>query len=70
MSAVLPVRWGKAAAAAAAKAIRNHVGSEQPVTGLILGSGLAGLADRFADARRVSYGDVPGFPVPGSRVPF
>lgn len=57
-------RWGKAAAADAAAKIRDRVGSERPVVGLILGSGLAGLADRFEDARRVSYTDVPGFPAP------
>jgi purine-nucleoside phosphorylase len=34
------------------------------VVGLVLGSGLAGLADRFEDVRRVEYADIPGFPVP------
>jgi purine-nucleoside phosphorylase len=58
------VRYGKTAAAATAAAIRRHIGTERPVAGLILGSGLAGLADRFDDARRVSYADIPGFPVP------
>lgn len=58
------VRFGKAAAAEAARAIQDRVGLERPVVGLILGSGLAGLTDRFEDARRVSYADVPGFPLP------
>jgi purine-nucleoside phosphorylase len=57
-------RFGKSAANDAAKAIRRHIGSDKPVAGLILGSGLAGLADRFDDARRVSYADIPGFAVP------
>jgi purine-nucleoside phosphorylase len=57
-------RWGTAAALDAAKAIRDRIGSERPAVGLILGSGLAGLIDRFDDVRRVSYADVPGFPVP------
>ena len=56
--------YGKAAATEAAAAIRRRIGSDTPVVGLILGSGLAGLADRFEDARRVSYVDIPGFPVP------
>jgi purine-nucleoside phosphorylase len=56
--------FGKAAASAAADAIQNRIGTEPPVVGLILGSGLAGLADRFEDPVRVRYADVPGFPVP------
>ena len=57
-------RYGKAAAEEAARAIRNRVGSERPVVGLVLGSGLAGLAGRFEDVRRMQYADIPGFPVP------
>jgi purine-nucleoside phosphorylase len=56
--------YGKQAAADAAAAIRARIGTQQPVAGLILGSGLAGLAERFDDVRRVSYADIPGFPVP------
>lgn len=56
--------YGKQAAADAVAAIRRRIGTEQPVAGLVLGSGLAGLADRFEDVRRVSYADIPGFPVP------
>jgi purine-nucleoside phosphorylase len=56
--------FGKSAAARAADAIRDRVGTEKPVVGLILGSGLAGLTNRFEDARRVEYRDVPGFPLP------
>ena len=62
MSSTLGARWGKAAAEDAAKAIRKRIGTDRPVAGLILGSGLAGLVDRFDDARRVSYDAVPGFP--------
>jgi purine-nucleoside phosphorylase len=64
MSVVSHGVYGKQAAADAAAAIRARIGAEQPVAGLILGSGLAGLADRFDDVRRVSYADIPGFPVP------
>ena len=64
MSAANGGRYGKGAAAEAAAVVRRFIGSEKPVAGLILGSGLAGLADRFENARRVSYADIPGFPVP------
>jgi purine-nucleoside phosphorylase len=56
--------FGKRAAARAADAIRDRIGTEKPRVGLILGSGLAGLTNRFEDARRVEYRDVPGFPRP------
>ena len=59
-----PVRFGKQAAQAAVREIRKRIGDERPVVGLILGSGLSGLADRFDDVRRVSYADIPGFPLP------
>ena len=64
MSAVSHGGYGKQAAADAAVAIRKRIGTEQPVVGLILGSGLAGLADHFEDVRRIGYADIPGFPVP------
>jgi purine-nucleoside phosphorylase len=55
-------RYGAAAANLAARAIRNRIGAETPVVGVILGSGLAGLSDRFEHATRVPYADIPGFP--------
>jgi purine-nucleoside phosphorylase len=64
MSIAAGGKYGKRAAAEAAAAIRDRIGTEQPVAGLILGSGLAGLADRFEEVRRVGYADIPGFPVP------
>ena len=36
-----------------------------PRLGLILGSGLGGLADAAEDAVEIPYGDLPGFPEPG-----
>lgn len=57
-------RYGKAAAGETAAAIRRRIGADKPVAAFILGSGLAGLTERFDDARRVSYADIPGFPVP------
>lgn len=44
------------------KMIRNQI-SIQPVAGIILGSGLNGLADSVQDAVRISYNDLPNFPV-------
>ena len=64
MSSATSIRFGKSAASEAAAAIRRRIGAEQPVVGVILGSGLAGLANRFEDARRVEYRDIPGFPTP------
>jgi purine-nucleoside phosphorylase len=55
--------YGARAAAAAAAAIRREVGEGvEPVLGIILGSGLGGLAQRIAEARAVDFADVPGFP--------
>ena len=56
--------YGKTAAAEAARMIRNRIGAEQPVVGLILGSGLAGLTERLDDPVRIEYSEIPGFPVP------
>ena len=64
MTSVSAPRFGKTAASLAADAIRNRIGNERPIAGLVLGSGLAGLVERFADVRRVGYASVPGFPVP------
>ncbi len=57
-------QYGSQAAANAAATIRNRIGTEHPVVGIVLGSGLAGLADRFENVRRIEYRDIPGFPVP------
>jgi len=47
----------------AADYILEHV-SLRPQVGLILGSGLGDFADTLEDAVRVSYSDIPHFPVP------
>jgi purine-nucleoside phosphorylase len=62
MTGTADMAYGKAAAADAAAAIAKRIGSERPAVGLVLGSGLAGITDRFEDAERLSYTDVPGFP--------
>ena len=64
MSAGVDGLYGTQAAANAAATIRNRIGTERPVAGLVLGSGLAGLADRFDDVKRLEYRDIPGFPLP------
>lgn len=55
-------RYGAAAAAAAADAIRRRVGDIQPGAAIILGSGLGGLAARVASPVVIPFADVPGFP--------
>lgn len=44
-------------------AIRARAGDIRPVAGIILGSGLGGLADRIDEANEIPYHDLPGFPV-------
>ena len=39
--------------------------SLRPKLALVLGSGLGGLAESVEEAELISYGDLPGFPVPG-----
>jgi purine-nucleoside phosphorylase len=49
------------AAIKAAKAIRKRA-SLEPKVGIILGSGLGGLSKSIADAVRIPFGEIPGFP--------
>ena len=49
-------------AAAAVEQIRERSGLE-PLVGVVLGSGLGGLADELADRVEISYADIPGWPV-------
>jgi purine-nucleoside phosphorylase len=55
---------GAAAARQAAEYIRQRIGPEwpTPVAGIVLGSGLGGLAERIEDAVRIPFSHVPGFP--------
>ena len=55
-------RYGAAAAARAADVIRSRVGTIDPVAGIILGSGLGGLAARVVDPVVIPFAEVPGFP--------
>jgi purine-nucleoside phosphorylase len=55
--------YGATAAAHSAEAIRRRAGDiASPTLGIILGSGLGGLAGRIEDAVAVPFADVPGFP--------
>ena len=55
--------YGAAAARAAADAIRARVAAwETPVAGIVLGSGLGGLAAQVEGATRIPFAEVPGFP--------
>ncbi|MCO4100771.1 purine-nucleoside phosphorylase [Gemmatimonas sp.] len=55
---------GVTAATTAAAYIRERVGAawQTPVAGIVLGSGLGGLADRLAHAVRIPFSHIPGFP--------
>jgi xanthosine phosphorylase len=50
---------------AAANAIAVRAPGFAPKLGLILGSGLGGLADAAEDAVQIDYSELPGFPEPG-----
>jgi purine-nucleoside phosphorylase len=54
--------YGWAAARTAADAIRERIGDSRPDIGIVLGSGLGGLAREFEDATRVAFNEIPGFP--------
>lgn len=53
---------GRSAALATADAIRKRIGDAEPVIGIVLGSGLGGLANDIEDAVRIPFEEVPGFP--------
>jgi purine-nucleoside phosphorylase len=55
-------RYGGTAARAAAAAIRARTNAVAPVAGIVLGSGLGGLAQRIVDAVAIPFHQVPGFP--------
>lgn len=56
-------RVGVAAATRAADHIRAHARmSGAPVAGIVLGSGLGGLADRLEQSVRIPFSRIPGFP--------
>ena len=54
--------YGTAAANAAAEEIRRRIGPGAPVAGIVLGSGLGGLARRITQAVEIPFAEVPAFP--------
>ncbi|MEM7045386.1 MAG: purine-nucleoside phosphorylase [Pseudomonadota bacterium] len=44
--------------------VRQRYRRDEPRIGLVLGSGLGGLADEIDDAVAIDYADLPGFPSP------
>lgn len=59
-----PVSTGADAAGEAAAFIQAQFGRtwQRPVAGIVLGSGLGGLADRITNAVTIPFSQVPGFP--------
>ena len=57
-----PTPHGATAARVAADTVRQRIGIEPPVVGIVLGSGLGGLAQRISGAVTMPFADVPGFP--------
>lgn len=49
---------------AAVDAVRAAIGARKPEAAIVLGSGLGFLGDHVADAVRVPYAKIPGFPIP------
>lgn len=54
--------YGRDAARRSADAIRERAGTTAPEIGIVLGSGLGGLASDIEDAIRIPFAEVPGFP--------
>jgi xanthosine phosphorylase len=52
-------------AARAASEIKVRAPGRLPRVGIVLGSGLGGVAARVEDAVSIPYGELPGFPEPG-----
>jgi len=50
---------------AATDAVTQRLGKLKPRVAIVLGSGLGFLADEVADAIRIPYSTIPGFPEPG-----
>lgn len=55
-------QYSAAAAEKAAASVRARPGFDAPSTGLILGSGLGGLARSIANSIRIPFAEIPGFP--------
>jgi xanthosine phosphorylase len=62
---VTALREDVATGAAAAAVLAERAPGFTPRLGIVLGSGLGGLAEALRDAVTVSYAELPGFPAPG-----
>lgn len=58
----MKARYSSIEAEKAAAKIRTQIGSHATSVGLILGSGLGGLAKRIEESIRIPFGEIPGFP--------
>ena len=54
--------FGRSAAEQAAGVIRRRAGNDAPEIGIVLGSGLGGLAGDIESAVTIPFGEIPGFP--------
>ena len=57
---------GRGTLRAAAEVIATRLAKLKPQVAIVLGSGLAGVADAVRDPVRILYKDIPGFPEPGA----
>jgi len=57
---------GRGTLRAAAEVIAKRLGKLKPQVAIVLGSGLAGVADAVRDPVRIPYKEIPGFPEPGA----
>src|SRR5207245_520144 len=51
---------------AATDVVAKRLGKLKPRAAIVLGSGLAGVAEAVRDALRIPYKEIPGFPEPGA----
>ena len=60
--------WGAGSGTlpAAVDAVAQRLGKLKPRVAIVLGSGLAGVADAVRDPVRIPYNEIPGFPEPGA----
>jgi purine-nucleoside phosphorylase len=54
--------YGRDAAERASEVIRKKAGDAEPVIGIVLGSGLGGLASEIEESVHIPFSDIPGFP--------
>ena len=59
----MSTRYGRDAAHRTADTIRSRIGDVTPEIGIVLGSGLGGLAEDIEDPVRIGFAEIPGFPV-------